>query len=138
MLKRIRSRWHCHPMLRRGAVGVIGAAFLLVVARLALDVETLTWRGAIRLDHRHGCCGVEAQWRRVEAQKASMPKAREFDGLTARQLRGRLPIWVISLASATDRRANVIRNMQAEGVDVELVDALDGRNASTPDDDVQE
>jgi hypothetical protein len=44
MLKRIRSRWHCHPMLRRGAVGVIGAAFLLVVARLALDVETLTWR----------------------------------------------------------------------------------------------
>jgi hypothetical protein len=27
---------------------------------------------------------------------------------------------------------------QQSGVDVELVDALDGRNASTPDDDVQE
>ena len=43
------------------------------------------------------------------------------------------PIFVISLARATERRADITRRLDAEGLQYEIVDAVDGRELNRAD-----
>ena len=39
-----------------------------------------------------------------------------------------MPVWVISLQRSTDRRAAVYESLQAQALDFEFVDAVDGQD----------
>jgi hypothetical protein len=50
-----------------------------------------------------------------EAIKASMPRTTYFEGWTVDTLQKELPIWVLSLARAKDRREAIIKELKAAG-----------------------
>jgi phosphoketolase len=72
-------------------------------------------RGALRVDIHTGCCGAEQRWKELEAAKRIMPKALTFQDMTPQQLREELPVRVISLARATERRTKLIKTLDAAG-----------------------
>jgi hypothetical protein len=75
----------------------------------------LLCRGALRVDIHTGCCGAERKWEELEAAKRMMPKAPAFQDMTPQQLRSNLPVRVISLARATERRNQLITALNAAG-----------------------
>ncbi|WIA23889.1 hypothetical protein OEZ85_013539 [Tetradesmus obliquus] len=79
----------------------------------------------------------ESKWKELEKAKRSMPKDTTYQNMTAQQLREELPVWVISLARATERRTTVRKVLEAAGVSYELVDAVDAANTSIPISDVK-
>jgi hypothetical protein len=50
-----------------------------------------------------------------EAIKASMPRTTYFEGWTVDTLQKELPIWVLSLARAKDRREAMIKTLAEAG-----------------------
>jgi hypothetical protein len=61
------------------------------------------------------CCGAEEKWKDLEAAKRVMPKDSTYQNMTAHQLRTALPVRVISLARAAERRATTIKGLSAAG-----------------------
>lgn len=60
-----------------------------------------------------------------------MPTTKAFKRATAQTLQQHLPIWVISLARATERRETMVKTLAAAGItNYELVDAVDSRNTT--------
>lgn len=58
---------------------------------------------------------ADLRWKRVEDVKATMPKDSAYQNVTAQQLQQLMPIRVISLARAKERRAAMIKGLQAAG-----------------------
>uniref|UniRef100_A0A383VQV5 Glycosyl transferase family 25 domain-containing protein n=1 Tax=Tetradesmus obliquus TaxID=3088 RepID=A0A383VQV5_TETOB len=79
----------------------------------------------------------ESKWKELEKAKRSMPQDTTYQNMTAQQLREELPVRVISLARATERRTTVSKILEAAGVSYELVDAVDAANTSIPLSDVK-
>jgi hypothetical protein len=61
----------------------------------------------------------ETVWKEREALKASMPRTTYFEGWTVDTLQQELPIWVLSLARAKDRRAAMIEELKAAGAQMQ-------------------
>lgn len=57
----------------------------------------------------------ETVWEQREAIKASMPRTTYFEGWTVQTLQQELPIWMLSLARAKDRRQAMIKELDAAG-----------------------
>lgn len=55
------------------------------------------------------------RWALETAKKHAMPKAKEWQGMTPEQLRDTLPVRVLSLARATQRRELVSANLRDAG-----------------------
>lgn len=54
-------------------------------------------------------------WQQVEACKQALPKDSTYQNLTASQLQQQLPVWVISLRRATERRQNMVLQLKQAG-----------------------
>jgi hypothetical protein len=58
-------------------------------------------------------------YEQAEAIKASMPRTTYFEGWTVDTLQQELPIWVLSLARAKDRRETMIKQLTAAGAQMQ-------------------
>ncbi|KAF8070959.1 glycosyltransferase 25 family member [Scenedesmus sp. PABB004] len=111
------------------------AAMLAARVALPLDMPTLRMRGVLRL-RDVSTDDVEARWLRAEAAKAVMPKDPTWQHMTPEQLRDALPVRVISLTRAKERREVIVNQLERAGLSYEVFDAVDGRNTSLPDSEV--
>lgn len=57
----------------------------------------------------------ELKWQQLENIKAAMHKDSTYQNVTAQQLQQLMPIRVISLARAKERRAAIIKSLKAAG-----------------------
>ena len=62
-------------------------------------------------------------WQEIEQSKAQLP---HFE--LSPESFAAMPVWVISLKLSTDRRAAVAQSLQAQALDFEFVDAVDGQD----------
>ena len=62
-------------------------------------------------------------WQEIEKSKAQLPR---FE--LSPESFAAMPVWVISLQRSTDRRAAVAQSLQAQALDFEFVDAVDGQD----------
>jgi GR25 family glycosyltransferase involved in LPS biosynthesis len=68
-------------------------------------------------------------WKNATHYKQGMPKDPRWQTLSVEQLKEQLPVWVLSMKSATKRRQHVVKAMVAGGIiNYTLVDAIDGRD----------
>jgi hypothetical protein len=80
--------------------------------------QTRTARsGVLRLDvhNGNGCCAADAKWAAVETRKRLQRKDPVYQSMTAVQLEEALPFRIISLARSTDRRAAMVKRLEAAG-----------------------
>lgn len=82
----------------------------LIVLWLHVNHQTLLDRGVLRLKV------PDRVFERVEALKAAMPRSSMFSNMSVETMHQQLPVWVISLARATQRRQHMLEQVQAAGV----------------------
>lgn len=75
---------------------------------------------ACDLSAHHPHCRSKGQpldnpWQPLETIKAAMPRTQLFDGWTVDTLQQELPIWVISLKRAKERRQAMIKGLETAG-----------------------
>jgi hypothetical protein len=74
-----------------------------------IDLMTLLDRGVLRLKV------PDSVFERAEALKAAMPRSSIFLNLSADTMHKQLPVWIVSLARATQRRQHMIGQIKAAG-----------------------
>ena len=74
---------------------------------------------------------ILAAWESVEARKAALPKDPTYQQMTEGELAKSLPIWVLSLKRATERREAVAKHLKDMNISTyELLDGVDGKDPS--------
>jgi len=70
-------------------------------------------------------------YQQAAARKARLPRTKAFQQATPQDILQQLPVYVISLARATERRQTMAATFAAAGVtDYELLDAVDYHNST--------
>lgn len=88
---------------------------LMTVANLTaflkhVNYQTLVDRGVLRLKV------PDRVFEQAEARKAAMPRSSMFANMSVETMHQQLPVWIISLARATQRRQHMLEQVQAAGV----------------------
>ena len=113
-------RWH------RSAPGRATMVLILLAASLGLTAWLGTASGKDFISRRQ-----EQQRLRWEKKKAGLLKDSSFQNMTTEELQRKMPIWVMSLPRAVDRRTQVDKLMKEAHVkDHQFMDGLDGMNDS--------
>lgn len=96
---------------------VISLLALLLMSVAALRVlwqhvnhQTLLDRGVLLLKV------PDRVFERAEALKTAMPRSSMFANMSVETMHQQLPLWIVSLARATQRRQHMLKQVQAAGV----------------------